>query len=436
MTNHTLSKAATHRYLSYCALIGALGLAACGGGGGDTAAVSGGVSAGVNSGNVQIGVPNQSPVTPDLDFIPDNTYYVAANGNNANNGSSTAPWATLQYAASRVQAGDLVLVGNGTYAGFSAVNSGSAQKPIVFKANGTGVIIASASQQDNITINGRNFIVIDGFQVRNAARAGISVLEASGVVIKNNSVGPNARWGIFTGFASGVQILNNKTFNSGTEHGIYVSNSRVANDNPVIRGNESYGNTRSGIQLNGDCYSGGDGVINGAIIENNIVYNNTAKGLSLISIAASVVRNNVLYENGGAGDIHLTDEVSNSVFCGNPTTTTVVVNNTIRESDGTAGIRITDGAAGNTVFNNIVIGSTAIADEVRTNFIDNNIIADTAPTGLFIDAATHNYRLSATSAARNAGVATYNGASAPSVDLDNTARPQGGGIDAGAYERD
>ncbi len=58
---------------------------------------------------------------------------------------------------------------------------------------------------------------------------------------------------------------------------------------PVIRGNQTSENGRSGIQINGDCGSDPEGVISGALIENNTVYGNTAKGMSLISMQDSIV---------------------------------------------------------------------------------------------------------------------------------------------------
>ena len=96
-------------------------------------------------------------------------------------------------------------------------------------------------------------------------------------------------WGIFTAFTIETQLIDNVCFGSIGQHGIYVSNSRVSNDNPIIRGNECYGNGQNGIQLNGDCYSGGDGTIEGAIIENNLVHDNNWKGFSLISVNNSII---------------------------------------------------------------------------------------------------------------------------------------------------
>ena len=363
--------------------------------------------------------------------------HVAATGDDANDGSAGAPWATLQRAAEQVQPGDTVFVHDGTYAGFQIEEGGVAGQPIVFLALGNDVVVNAVNPvfgRDNINVEGADYVVIDGFRVQDAERAGIRVVTARGVVVKNNIVGPNGKWGIFTGFAREVEVLDNVTFGSADEHGIYVSNSDVAADNPIIRGNVSYDNNGSGIQLNGDCLlDGSDGVIEGAVIENNIVWDNYAKGLSLISIADAVVQNNLIYDNGrtaGAGGIHLTDEPG----CGLPTTNTVVVNNTIVESQIT-GIRTSDEAASNIIFNNLVVSDKPIVDEDGGNLIDaasNLTLSSTA--ALFVDAPGGDYHLADGSAAIDAGVASYQGIDAPALDLDGVTRSPGSARDVGAYE--
>jgi hypothetical protein len=46
------------------------------------------------------------------------TYYVSVGGSDSGAGSKAAPLATIQAAANKVVAGDTVIVGAGTYAGF------------------------------------------------------------------------------------------------------------------------------------------------------------------------------------------------------------------------------------------------------------------------------------------------------------------------------
>ena len=60
-----------------------------------------------------------------------NTYHVKPSGNDAFSGLSfAAAWATLQHAADVALAGDSVIVHDGTYQGFAAMdNSGTAARP-------------------------------------------------------------------------------------------------------------------------------------------------------------------------------------------------------------------------------------------------------------------------------------------------------------------
>ena len=368
------------------------------------------------------------------------TYYVSNSGSDSGHGTKDKPWATLQYAANHVKQGDTVLAQDGAYAGFFTVNSGAEKDPIVFKADGKNVIIHSrnGNTPDNINVEGTDYIVVDGFIVKDADRGGIRVAESNGVIIKNNLVGPCNKWCIFTGFAPGIKILNNKAFGAREQHGIYISNSRVPNDNPLIRGNETYGNHHSGIQVNGDCNSGGDGIISGAVIEGNVIRNNFSKSTSLIAMQDSVVRNNLIYNNGitmGAGGIHLTDELG----CGKPSSRNLIVNNTIIEPR-IAGIRITDGAADNVIFNNIIVVSIKppIVDEVGESHIDNDsnltIRSASIPENFFVDPATHNYHLTGKSSAIDIGKTAFKKMDAPSIDFEGARRPQGKGIDLGAFE--
>ncbi len=365
-------------------------------------------------------------------------YYVSNSGSDTNAGTKDAPWATLQYAANQALAGDTVLVKDGTYAGFFSVNGGTEKNPITFKADGSNVIINTSNAHtklDNVNIENTDDVVVDGFIVKDAQRAGIRVAESTCVVIRNNRVGPSGMWGIFTGFAPEVNILNNKTFDSQGQHGIYVSNSRVSNDNPVIRGNETYGNHYTGIQVNGDCESGGDGIISGAVIEGNIIHDNASKGTSIVSMQDSVIQNNLIYNNGvggrGAGGIHLTDQGG----CGQPSSRNKIINNTIIEPH-IAGIRITDGATENQIVNNIVFTSASlqqpIEDEVGGSFVDKdfNLMLTSISQGLFVNPAKNDYHLMRKSPAIDAGKTT----GAPNTDMEGIKRPQGSGIDLGPFE--
>src|SRR5579883_353631 len=349
-------------------------------------------------------------------------------------------YATIQAAANAAVAGQTVLVMDGTYAGFQSVNSGTPSAPITFKANSSNVIINSAgdSNGDCINIENTDYVIVDGFTLSGCPRAGIRSALSTGVIIRNNVVSNSGMWGIFTGFTPQIQILNNKTSGTAGQHGIYVSNSDVANDNPVIRGNESWGNAQNGIQLNGDCTTPDpsgytDGIISGALIEDNRVHDNGQKGFSLIGVQSSRIQNNIVYNNGlsgAAGGIHLAEQSG----CNDPSSNNVIVNNTIVEPH-IAGIRITTGT-NNVLFNNIAVSSQPIVDESGgPNAIDSaSNIQTSSSSGLFVNPASFDFHLASGSIAIGAGLASYSGQSAPTTDYDGNTRPQGSRWDSGAYE--
>jgi parallel beta-helix repeat protein len=387
-------------------------------------------------------------------------YIVSPAGNDA---AAAGPWKTLQKAATTASAGDTVVVDSGTYAGFVCESrSGTSAKCIVFMARkkGTAKINAplgtgSEGSNDDIVIAGESFITIDGFEVTAAKRAGISIIgfnddgsDASDNIIRNCTSHDNGGTttagrhdGVFTGFARNITIEDNVIYNN-TEHGIYVSN---AADNPIIRRNISHNNTSNGIQINADLSTGGDGLISNWLIEGNTVYANTGSaGINLDGAINGILRNNLLYNNTKAGI---------TLFQGDGAEAShdnLVVNNTVYNPAGSrAALQVADGANNNVVFNNILYSGTGDGLEVQTVtglVHDYNLISrlsgstlaahesSPAGSGLFAGISTADFRLSANSAALNAGIATLSGKTAPQTDLLGNSRPVGSAFDLGCYE--
>lgn len=390
------------------------------------------------------------------------TFYVSNAGADANNGSATTPWATLQKAANSVQAGDTVIVRAGNYVGFDLRRDGTASARITFRADpGAAITQRNSVTPDGINLEGADYVTIDGFTVNGMPRTGIRSVLNHHVILRNNRLDQNAKWGILTGFSDDILIENNVATRSQVEHGIYVSNS---GDRPTIRNNTIWGNRANGIHMNGDESMGGDGIISGALVENNVIYDNGLGGGSGINgdgVQNSVFRNNLLYNNHASGiSLYRIDGAAGS--SGN-----LVVNNTVvQAADGRWALNIQSGSTGNTVRNNILFnhhsfrGSIDVSADSLNGFTsDYNVVMSrfttsggdsvqtlaqwrtatgqdqhsllATPGQLFVNAAGGDYHLSATSLALDAGTTQH----APPLDFEGTARPSGSGVDIGADER-
>jgi hypothetical protein len=388
-------------------------------------------------------------------------YWVKPGGSDLVDGLSVGTaWETLGHAADEVGPGDTVHVLDGSYEGFYQTTSGAPGSPITWKAEGSAVEITAdnPTTPDGINLEGASHVVIDGFVVNGRTRAGIRAVTASFVTVRNCRLGYNGRWGILTGFVDDFTAEGNEAHHSQIEHGIYVSNSC---DRPIVRGNVVHDNRANGLHFNGDASLGGDGLIENALVEGNVIYGNGAGGGSGINMdggVGGVIRNNLLYDNHASG-ISLYRIDASAGASGN-----LVVNNTIiQAADGRWCVNISDGSTGNTVRNNILYnfhsfrGAITIDAASRPGFVSdynslmdrfsiddgNSVVGLGTWQGLGYDAhsflavpADHflipgsDFHLLLASPAVDAGTST----GAPPTDLEGGPRPVGAGVDLGPYE--
>jgi len=393
------------------------------------------------------------------------SWYVSPSGNDSNSCAQTSPCRQISRALNIVQPGDTIFVADGTYNAFTVDSlNGTAANPITIQALGQNAqILPLSGVRDTIFVTFSSYIVLDGLRSFNANRAGVRIDNSPNVTVQNGVYGNNAEWGIFTDFSDHLLIRNNECYGSVAQHGIYVSNS---GDWPIVRANWLHDNAGAGVQLNADASQGGDGIITGALIEDNVIYNNGSAGggaINLDGVQYSTIQNNLLYNNHASG-ITMFQQDGAAGPVGD-----LVYNNTIdMASDGRWGLRVDSTVGGNTVRDNIFYNENpnhggidfTNATDIANTDSDHNIfgggnVAITPDDGstfytlaqwqaqgheahsfvatlasLFVNPSSGNYHLLAGSPAIDHGQTL----AAVTTDLDRNKRPQGTASDIGCYE--
>src|SRR5690349_10442854 len=131
---------------------GAGGTSTSNGGGGSSTAGSGGGSAAAACAASSLPPPAVDCALPDVLCVDDTP-------------GPTQELASLQEAAAAVAPGQTVVVFDGTYEGFQVDASGTADKPIVFFANGDVHIGSPAPTGDGIRLQNASHVRIVGFRI-------------------------------------------------------------------------------------------------------------------------------------------------------------------------------------------------------------------------------------------------------------------------------
>ena len=405
--------------------------------------------------------PGPSPTPTPTPVPTSGEYYVDVTGDDANLGTASSPFRTIQKAVSVVRAGETVFVKAGTYAENlnNVIPSGSSWSAAVtikaYDVRNRPVIEApsgSAGLDGLLKIVARQYIVLDGL-----------ILDAKKLITTNVYLGSDShhiritnteiRNGVHSGIfdeslaASGGhnEYLNLEVHHNGDAssslgyHGMYIQSA----DN-LISGCSIHDNVGLGIQL----YHEGVYSVHRNVIKNNRVHNNGKTGILIGWGDSNIAYNNIVWNNGDG--VRVDYGASNSRIYNNTvyrTTNTggwggisngsdpssivapigTEITNNIIMLASTRGIRNTS-PRGCLISHNIVYQS-AISNTYDTTglaVLEGNIIAEPK----FTNPGAFDFHLQASSPAIDAGITL----SLVTTDFEGISRLLDSAYDIGAYE--
>ncbi len=256
------------------------------------------------------------------------TFYVSTSGSDSNSGSSSAPWLTIQHAASTVTAGATVIVEAGTYhESVTFSTSGTSSEPIVFNGQGTAIVdgstgVTCCTTPSWETSNGFLCCNTQGL-INIGSSSGVSYLTIEGFTIQNykTSSKNDVPAGILiAGSGSGISILNNTVQNiqttagkDGNAYGIGVFGTSATPLSVTVSGN-----TVTGCLTGESETTTYNGNVQNFVVSNNTIYNNDNIGMDAIGfegvgptgydqatngdVYGNLIYNNSAYKNPGEGD--------------------------------------------------------------------------------------------------------------------------------------
>jgi hypothetical protein len=234
-----------------------------------------------------------------------------------NSGDCTAlssPCKTLQFAASKAQAGDAILVRGGVYKAatktdFKVSNvAGTATSPLIIKpypgesVTLDGSAVAFGSTESLVEFDTVNNLRFEGFTIQNSSGRGVSYKNATNITIANNKI-TGMKYRALGGWADGAVLEGNELWNNALMNsaktlssgwpGVIQTASKYGSGTPqlpskniVIRNNKIYDSYGEGIIAN---------FADGVTIANNTIFDTYSINIYLDHAKNVTVENNYLY---------------------------------------------------------------------------------------------------------------------------------------------
>ncbi len=236
-------------------------------------------------------------------------YYVAKSGSDENSGTYSQPFLTINKAVETMQGGEVVFVRSGIYNETLVMDrdiSGTTEKYTVIKAYpGDDVLITQNDEGPGlwgpiVLIKG-SYILIEGFEISHSTGRGVQVWTGShnnhDVVLRGLNIHHTVNAGIFMEYCNNFTVeecvvwqtnrindLSGPYYDPGSWSGAITP--RRAN-NIIIRKSKIYESYGEGINIHGG--------VDGAIIEDNILWDTYAPAIYPINSRNVLVQRNLLY---------------------------------------------------------------------------------------------------------------------------------------------
>lgn len=406
-----------------------------------------------------------------------------------------AEFDTIQAAADVAVAGDTVLVFAGNYAGVELTASGEPGQRIELRAAEDGVVVDAPAPGDGCAdgpagvcivgsdeLAGVHDVVVEGFRIVGMARSCVATHSANpgtaGVATPHQRLVLRAlhcegagHEGLYLSEVGDSLLEDNDVVDAGSNgedrgHGIYLANAGC--DGTILRHNRIHWDAApgpaegAGIHFNGDLSvegdGGGDGLITGIVVERNTIWGSSHNGLNMDGVQASRIADNLVYGNArNAIVVYAIDAAAGAAELA------IVGNTFVVPPEGTgAAIRLEQDEGGHVIVDNILVnegggpsislGSAPLQSDYNAVIdgfaIDDGDLDFAAWQAMGYDAHSilvdggaslfvgdGDWHLLDGAPAIDAGVDMLGGVAASAIDLAGQPRPQGGGIDLGAYER-
>jgi hypothetical protein len=355
-----------------------------------------------------------------------------------------------------ILSGSGAIVPAGVYGGFTGT-----ENALINRAKGTNaweythetILNGSGSANGIFNAGGDRTMIIDGLTFTGCPNtAGQAVWQRPNMTIQNCKFTNNAcvalKYYISTASKTATTINcyftnNTNTVSGGAEGGCIMANNSSAGGTYIITGcvfdSNSCTASGSGASAGVKAQGAGSVEINKCIFKNNNATAGNSSAVSLTS-ATCTLKNSLIYGTSvatnkaavylSAGSVINCTVVNNlggGAYLSNATTATInLTNNVFWGEDVKSGqISAVAGCLG-TITN---CAYTSLSTNYTGNVVNTVDITATS-TGLFADPANNNWMLATGSVLMDMGTAT----GAPATDLSGITRPQGAGVDIGAYE--